>query len=82
MQASAGVLAEGVPQIPVDQVDVEPVRIEMPAGPAKVGAVVLVVRIADGLEEIGIGSGAADVLGRPGTGTFGAFRVAGQGIEG
>lgn len=54
----------------------------MPACPAKVGRVVLMPRITDGVEEFGVGPCAADILGRAGAGSVDAFSMARRGIEG
>ena len=74
--------AEGVAQIFVDQIEVKPIWVEMPACPAKMRLVVVMVGVADGFEKISIGPGAADILRRSSAGSLQAFGMTGQGIEG
>lgn len=70
-----------IAQILVDQVQIEPFRIEMPARPSQRGAMVLVRRIADDPEEIRVAPRPADSLGRPCLPAFEAERMARRRVE-
>lgn len=54
MYTPADVGAECIAKIFIDQVEVEPLRIEMSARPAKMRLVVFMLRVADRLEEFSV----------------------------
>ena len=59
----------GVPQQPVGLLEVERFRVELPADPRQATVVFLVLRIGDGLQELGVIEDASHILGRTGPST-------------
>ena len=66
VQPPADVGAERIAKILVDQVKVEPFRVEISSCPAKMRLVVFMLWVPDCLHEITVGPWATYVLGRPG----------------
>ena len=72
MEADATVGPEGIAHVFVGHLAVEPLEVEMAAGPALGVAVLGVVGIGNDVEEVGVAADAADILGRSGTGAVDA----------
>ena len=82
MEADAAVGPEGIAHVFVGHRTLEPLGVEMAAGPAFVVAVLGIVGVGDDVEEVGVAVDAADILGRSGTGAVDAAGRARRRVEG
>ena len=81
-EADAAVGPEGVADVLVGHLAVEPFGVEVTAGPAFGVAVLGIVGVGNDVEESGIAMDAADILGRPGAGAVNATGGARRQVEG
>ena len=81
-QADTAVGSERVADISVSHLAVEPLRIEVAAGPAFGFAVLGIFGVGDDIEEVGVAVDAADILGRSGAGAIDAVGSARLRVEG
>jgi hypothetical protein len=82
VEADAAVGPEGIADILVGHLAIEPFRVEMAAGPTFGIAMLGVAGIGDDVEEAGIAVDAADILGWTGTPALDAARAARRRVEG
>ena len=80
--ANAAVGPEGVADVLIGQLQIEPFGIEVAAGPALGVAVLGIVGVGDDVEELGVAMDAANILGRSGAGAVDAAGGARRRVEG
>jgi hypothetical protein len=80
-EADAAVGPEGIADVLVGHLAVEPFGVEVATGPAFSIAVLGIVGVGDDVEEVGVAVDAADILGRTGTGAINAAGGAWRRVE-